>query len=575
MKYKFSLIPFLLILVSQSLCAQQKQNITSDAAPLKPRMVVLTDISTWEPDDHESLIRLMVHADMYEIEGIVISTGWSMDNVNNHKHFKDIATGVIDAYEQDLPNLLKRSNQSGFAQDSARQEIGYWPSAQYLKDRTMFGSMLMGKDKLGASNNSDGSNLIIQLADEDDDRPLWVTFWGGGNTLAQSIWQVQQTRSESELKEFLNKVRAYAITDQDRPQNSSFETSSHAWMRREFSDDLIFIWDDCAWRYQNGTGKNNWSAYETHIQNHGNLGNQYPNFVWGVEGDTPAFLHIMPNGLNNPDIPTQAGWGGYSVWGKGEDNNGYSYVNYTGTVFNTCWNYETRFYPATFNNFAARMDWAKYGEGNRNPIVVIDGDDGIDIITKTPEPGTAVILDASATSDPDSNSLTYKWWIQREAGIYTQTVTISNSNTSIATVNIPSNSGGKTFHVICEVKDDGTHNLTSYRRIIMDIDSAAVGIEDFQAVADGYVLEQNYPNPFNPETTIKYGLLKRGNVRITIYDVLGNQIMELINSNQDKGNYQAVWNGKNQFGQNVSSGIYYYSLKTNEFTAIKKMILLK
>ena len=575
MKSKFSLIPFLFILVSQSFCAQQKQEMTSDAASLKPRIVVLTDISTWEPDDHESLIRLIVHADLYEIEGIVISTGWSMDNVNYHKQFIDIAKGVIDAYEKDLPNLLKRSNQSGFTQDNEQQEIGYWPSAQYLKDRTMFGSMRRGMSFIGEGNNSDGSGLIIQLADEDDDRPIWVTFWGGGNTLAQAIWQVQQTRNESELKEFLHKVRAYAITDQDRPQNSSFETSSHAWMRREFSDDLIFIWDDCAWRYQNGTGKNNWSAYETHIQNHGNLGNQYPNFVWGVEGDTPAFLHIMPNGLNNPDVPIQAGWGGYSVWGMGEDNNGYSYVNYTGTVFNTCWNYETRFYPATFNNFAARMDWAKDGEGNRNPIVVIDGDDGIDIITKTPEPGTAVILDASATSDPDSNSLTYKWWIQREAGIYTQTVTISNSNTSIATVNIPSNSGGKTFHVICEVKDDGTHNLTSYRRIIMDIDSAAVGIEDFQAVADGYVLEQNYPNPFNPETTIKYGLLKRGNVRITIYDVLGNQIMELINSNQDKGNYQAVWNGKNQFGQNVSSGIYYYSLKTNEFTAIKKMILLK
>ena len=567
MKSKFPLISFLLILISQSICAQQKQEITTDAAPLKPRIVVLTDISSWEPDDHESLIRLMVHADMYEIEGIVISTGWSMDNVNYHKQFMDIATGVIDAYEKDLPNLLKRSNQSGFAQDSARQEIGYWPSAQYLKDRTMFGSMLMGKDKLGASNNSDGSNLIIQLADEDDDRPLWVTFWGGGNTLAQSIWQVQQTRSESELKEFLNKVRAYAITDQDRPQNSSFETSSHAWMRREFSDDLIFIWDDCAWKYQNGTGKNNWSAYETHIQNHGNLGSQYPKYVWGVEGDTPAFLHIMPNGLNNPDIPTQASWGGYSVWGKGEDNNGYSYVNYTGTVFNTCWNYETRFYPATFNNFAARMDWAKDGEGNRNPIVVIDGDDGIDIITKTPEPGTAVILDASATSDPDENSLTYKWWIQREAGTYTQTVTISNSNTSIATVNIPSNSGGKTFHVICEVTDNGTHNLTSYRRIIMDVNDPT-RIEDFQAVADGYVLEQNYPNPFNPVTNIEFDLPKNSNVELKIYNILGEEVITLISKSMNTGKHKYIWNANR-----LASGVYQYRIKAGGFNKVRKIIL--
>ena len=159
----------------------------------------------------------------------------------------------------------------------------------------MFGSMLMGMDKIGKNNNSDGSNLIIKLADEDDNRPIWVTFWGGGNTLAQSIWQVKQSRSKSELKAFLKKIRVYSITDQDRPQKSSFEISSHSWMRRNFSDNLLFIWDDCAWRYQNGTGKNNWLEYEKNIQNNGNLGNQYPKYTYGVEGDTPAFLHIIPN----------------------------------------------------------------------------------------------------------------------------------------------------------------------------------------------------------------------------------------------------------------------------------------
>ena len=460
MKTKLSLTLFSLILSLIS--------IPTEGAPLKPRLVVLTDISSWEPDDHESLIRLMVHADLYEIEGIIVTTGWSMDNVNQHKQFKDIATGVIAAYEKDLPNLLKRSEQTGFKQDNDRQEIGYWPSAQYLRDRTMFGSMRMGMSFVGAANNSDGSNLIIKLADEDDDRPIWVTFWGGGNTLAQAIWQVKQTRNEAELKTFLHKIRAYAITDQDRPQKSGFDSSSHAWMRREFSEDLLFIWDECAWKYQNGTGKNNWSQYETNIQNHGNLGSDYPKYVWGVEGDTPSFLHIMPNGLNNPDIPTQAGWGGYSEWGLGEDKNGYSFVNYTGTSYNICRKYEEHFYAATFNNFAARMDWAKDGKGNRNPVAVINEEDGVDIIKLSPRQGKTVTLDASKSIDPDGDKISFKWWIQREEGTYKNDIAIRNDNLGIATIEIPSESEGKTFHIICEVTDNGVPNLTSYRRIIFE-----------------------------------------------------------------------------------------------------------
>lgn len=456
-----------LILISSSLLAQTNTKTPPNSA-LKPRMVILTDISSWETDDHESLIRLMVHADMFEIEGIIITTGWSMDDVNKVKHFKDIATGVIDAYEKDLPNLLKRSNQNGFIQDEGKQKIGYWPSANYLRERTMFGSMLMGMDKIGENNNSDGSNLIIKLADEDDNRPIWVTFWGGGNTLAQSIWQVKQSRSKSELKAFLKKIRAYSITDQDRPQKSSFEISSHSWMRRNFSDNLLFIWDDCAWRYQNGTGKNNWLEYEKNIQNHGNLGNQYPKYKYGVEGDTPAFLHIIPNGLNNPEKPVQASWGGYSQWDTGEDNNGFSYINYKGNAYDICTKYEKYFYPAIFNNFSARMDWAKNGKGNINPIIKIDGDNSLDIIIKKPKQGTILVLDASDSTDPDGDVLDFKWWLQPEAGTYNDIVSILNSDSKKVSINVPSNSSGKNFHIICEITDNGSPQLTSYRRIIIE-----------------------------------------------------------------------------------------------------------
>ena len=91
-------------------------SVSSQNSPLKPRLVVLTDIKDFEPDDQQSLTRLLVHADLYEIEGIVISTSRGFKNMYEHLDSKDKALGVIDAYEKDLPHLLKRSNQTGFAQ---------------------------------------------------------------------------------------------------------------------------------------------------------------------------------------------------------------------------------------------------------------------------------------------------------------------------------------------------------------------------------------------------------------------------------------------------------------------------
>jgi hypothetical protein len=239
-------------------------------------------------------------------------------------------------------------------------------------------------------------------------------------------------------------------------------------MRREFEKDLFFIWDECAWKYQNGTGKNNWEEYATHIQNHGNLGKVYPKYKYGVEGDTPAFLHVLPNGLNNPNEPAQAGWGGYSAWGLCEDNTTYAFTNHKESAYNICRKYEEHFYPATFNNFAARMDWANEGKGNRNPIAVINKNEGIEILKEKPRQGTTITLDASKSFDPDGDKLNFKWWIQPEAGSFSGNVDISNDNSGKAVVKIPEASAGKTFHVICEITDNGVPNLSSYRRIIFE-----------------------------------------------------------------------------------------------------------
>ena len=135
------------------------------AGPLKPRLVVLTDIApiNIEPDDMESTIRLLVHADLFEIEALVATTGWSNPGGLERP---DILHDLINAYEKDLPNLLKRSAQAGFLPDESRQEIGYWPSPAYLRERTVLGSKTRGQKFIGEANRSAGSDLIIRLADE-------------------------------------------------------------------------------------------------------------------------------------------------------------------------------------------------------------------------------------------------------------------------------------------------------------------------------------------------------------------------------------------------------------------------
>lgn len=435
---------------------------------LKPRIVVLTDISTWETDDSESLVRLLVYADMFEIEGLIYTTGWSLDVVRDD--FFQLIHDGIDAYEKDLPNLMKRSGQEGFYDEGARQIIGYWPSPDYLRSRTMFGSRERGIEKIGEDNVSDGSNLIISLAEEDDERPLWILLWGGGNTLAQAIWQVKQTDDAERLKRFLQKIPTYAITDQDRTyiEGTPYEISSHQWMRGEFEDDLLFIWDESAWKFQNGTGKEKWDEYERHIQTKGNLGKVYPKYKYGVEGDSPSFFHLIPNGLNNPLIPGDIGWGGYFERDISPDDITYAYTNYKDEAYNISRKYSDYFYPAIFNDFVARMDWADVGRGNRNPTVIINGDESLEPIYIEAIKGEVIALDASKSFDIDDDTLFFKWWFLPEAGTFEGNIKIENNQSKIE-FKVPNKSINKTIHIICEVTDDGVPALTSYRRIILKI----------------------------------------------------------------------------------------------------------
>ena len=445
---------------------------SAEKSALKPRLVVCTDIAPAdvEPDDMESMVHLMVYADMFEIEAIITSVGWNCDPYP--MEWSQYLYRVIDAYAKDVPNLMKRSGQKKFLsikKENASQKIGYWPSVAYIRSRAVMGSMYGGIRSIGARNDSPGSELLIRLADENDPRPIYVAAWGGANTLAQAIWRVKQTRTPEELKRFVRKFRLYTITDQDMDYAHRMDRarSSHMWLRQEFKDDLQFIWDEGTWQEQCELGKQNWTCHQRDIQTKGALGKEYPNYKWGVEGDTPSFLYVLPNGLNDPEDPSQAGWAGYHERGLCPDSLTTAWNSWQEPVRSISIGYKRRFYPDELNDFVARMQWADEGKGNRNPIVVINGHKGPSPLVLHAKAGETVRLDASKSSDPDHNVIGFLWWQQPEIG--TAKLTLDVEEQPAINVRIPADAAGQTLHLICEVRDNGPSNLKSYQRVIIRV----------------------------------------------------------------------------------------------------------
>ena len=260
----------------------------------KHRLVVLTDIGN-EPDDSQSMVRLLLYANQIDIEGLIASTSVHQPKQVNPQ----LIHKLIEAYQHVQPNLLL--HEAGF------------PSGKQLKALVKSGLPICGMEAVGEGNDSEGSDWIIKVIEKKDTRPIWITVWGGTNTLAQTLWKLKQTKSEVELNEIIRKLRVYTISDQD---------DSGAWIRENFKD-LFYIvspggnYNSATWSamVKPFEGANNEVISNTWItqniqQEHGPLGALYPEVEFGVEGDTPSWLSLIPNGLNAAEHPNWGGWGG-------------------------------------------------------------------------------------------------------------------------------------------------------------------------------------------------------------------------------------------------------------------------
>ncbi len=393
----------------------------------KHRVINTTDLGA-DNDDLQSLVRMLVTANECDIEGIIVGTScWkksqTLTNMNN------LLNPRLNAYGQVYDKLIVHAE-------------GY-PTLAYLQSISKLGQTGYGMAGIGEGKDSDGSELIIAAVDKDDPRPVWVNFWGGGNTLAQALWKVKNTRTPAQVDQFVSKLRVYDILGQD-------ETG--AWMTKTFPS-LFYIRFKGVYNWQSSD-----SYYDNNIQNHGVLGAQYPEKEWTYEGDTPAFFYQLLNGLNDPEHVNWGGWGGRMILTKVANSRGMSAV--TGeSAYDPYYMYGdaseggssiSRWKTAIENDFAARMDWtltSNYSSCNHHPVAVVNDDSTRQVLTVSASAGSSVALSAAGSSDPDGNSLVYSWAVYAEPSSYKSPVSISGSTSSSATVSVPSDAGGKTIYI--------------------------------------------------------------------------------------------------------------------------------
>jgi hypothetical protein len=436
------------------------------AEDLRPRVLVISDIGN-EPDDSESFVRFLLYANEFDIQGIVASTSTHQrDRVR-----PDLFRERIAAYGKVLPNL--RSHAPGY------------PDSERLQSLVRSGVARYGMEGVGRGKETEASRLIVEAVDASADRPLWVPVWGGAADLAQALWTVRETRSPEQLAAFVSRLRVYSISDQD---------DAGPWIRRNFPQ-LFWIcsvhgWNQygmAAWTGISGDlmRPDQWPAADMvgnewlarHIRK-GPLGSLYPPHQFIMEGDTPSFLFLIPNGLNEPERPDYGGWGGRYVksdlaaghYGDSVDTlvgaDGIRYSSNQATIF--------RWREAFQSDFAARIQWTLEGDvrrANHEPSLVVNGHSGRRPLALSARPGERVELDATGSSDPDGDSLSYRWWHYSEpsGGFRQPRIAIENSSTARAGFVVPKVAAPTEIHVILEAKDNGTPTLTRYRRVIVAV----------------------------------------------------------------------------------------------------------
>ncbi|HVJ82450.1 MAG TPA: DUF1593 domain-containing protein [Planctomycetia bacterium] len=428
----------------------------AEIAQPRLRVIVETDAGG-DPDDEQSLVRFLLYANEWDVEGIIANRPTARDgeNRNPERTGLGIVRRLVKAYTECHPSLARHD-------------------ARYPKPEALLKVCVAGYDDV-----EDGVNLLIAAVDRPDPRPVWYSDWGSDkgsseNNLKRALDRVLKERGTEGYAKFKGRLR---LVSSDKFGEHTEKVEPPFPLLVESTVPEI---DRRRWyhRFSPLTAKAGGFDLERDVRTgHGPLGAMYPTNTTmpQKEGDTLYFLHLVPNGLSDPAQPTWGSWGGRLGSNEKRGKRPYYWANQQDTVGGTKSRDNTlaRWAVDIQNDFRARLDWCVKGpaKANHAPAARLMGWPEKHVVRMKVAPGTLVKLDASESTDRDRNGLRYEWFVYPEAGTHRGEAKLDGAATARCAVKVPADAAEESIHVVLALRDDGTPRLASYRRLVIEVEA--------------------------------------------------------------------------------------------------------
>jgi hypothetical protein len=443
-------MPYLNLLLAIAALSAEPQRAAEDASTSARLRVLIETDAGGDPDDEQSLVRFLLYTNEWDVEGILCTRPLTKRDENRNKE----ATGL---------DIVRRQLKAYAAVYDKLKQHGKFPHPDELWARTV----------AAYDDHDEGVKLIMNAVDRDDPRPIWFSNWGTNDgttsSLQRALDQVLKERGPQGYAKFKEKLRLCS-DDKFGDHTTKLDPPWKLWVYTKYPD-----MDGGRWYHRFGPLTATAGGFDLQrdvLTGHGPLGETYPTntHLKQKEGDTPEFLYLVPNGLNEPEEPTWGSWAGR--FGK-QDNartREYYWPNVRDTIGGKAHRDNTLkpWVAHIQNDFRARMDWCVQdnSDANHPPVARLESK-----LRQTVKSGDTVELDATPSTDPDKDKLRFEWRYYAEPGTYRgEAPKLDASREGKISFIAPSVETPQTLHVILILTDAGEPPLTRYARSVITVE---------------------------------------------------------------------------------------------------------